>query len=85
MLSASAAEVGVRVSWLARGAAAWLLAAYKMVISPLLPRACRYWPTCSQYTAAAIEKYGLRRGMVLGICRIGRCHPFSSGGYDPVP
>lgn len=45
---------------------------------------CRFSPTCSLYTKQAIEKYGAVKGVVLGITRIGRCHPFSKGGYDPV-
>ena len=61
-----------------------LLHGYKTFVSPWLPRACRYWPSCSEYTAAAIEKYGPLRGILRGIVRIGRCHPFAAGGYDPV-
>lgn len=51
----------------------------------LLPKGqCRFSPTCSAYTKKAIEKYGAVKGVVLGMARIGRCHPFSKGGYDPV-
>ena len=58
---------------------------YQRVISPLLPAACIYTPTCSQYAVEAIERYGVGKGSWLAICRIIRCNPFHGGGYDPVP
>lgn len=69
----------------AERAAAAVLRFYKTVISPLLPRACRYEPTCSVYAREAIERYGLARGAFLALRRLGRCHPFRAGGFDPVP
>jgi putative membrane protein insertion efficiency factor len=61
-----------------------LLQLYKVTISPLLPPSCRFVPTCSEYARDAIEKYGALRGSWLGVRRLARCHPFHSGGYDPV-
>ncbi|MBA3061280.1 MAG: membrane protein insertion efficiency factor YidD [Nitrospirae bacterium] len=57
---------------------------YKYVISPLLPDSCRFVPTCSEYSAEAIERYGAVKGSYLSLKRILRCHPFHNGGYDPV-
>ena len=61
-----------------------LLRFYKSVISPLLPPACRYVPTCSDYAREAVERYGPMRGGWMAITRILRCHPFAGSGYDPV-
>jgi putative membrane protein insertion efficiency factor len=58
---------------------------YQKFISPGLPPSCRFYPTCSEYTLQAIAKYGALKGTWLGIKRVGRCHPFHPGGYDPVP
>ncbi|MBU4320692.1 MAG: membrane protein insertion efficiency factor YidD [Nitrospinae bacterium] len=57
---------------------------YKYAISPLLPDSCRFVPTCSEYSAEAIERYGAVKGSCLSLKRILRCHPFHNGGYDPV-
>jgi uncharacterized protein len=62
-----------------------LLKAYKHVISPLLPSACRFYPTCSEYMMEAVKLHGAARGVWLGLKRLGRCHPFCEGGFDPVP
>ena len=67
----------------------WLLVAlvraYQLFIGPLLPAACRYYPSCSAYAIEAIERHGAWRGSIMAARRIARCHPFRSGGYDPVP
>ena len=61
-----------------------LLRFYKMAISPWLPSACRFRPTCSEYMMDAVSRYGAIRGVWLGLKRLVRCHPFHQGGYDPV-
>ena len=58
---------------------------YQYAISPMLGRRCRYFPTCSEYTVDAIQKFGAVKGGWLGAKRICRCHPWHPGGYDPVP
>ena len=63
----------------------WALRFYKRHISPGLPPACRFIPTCSEYAYEAIEKYGAWKGGCLAAWRLLRCNPFCKGGYDPVP
>ncbi len=62
-----------------------LIRFYQRVISRGLPASCRFYPSCSEYTYQAVEKYGAVRGGWLGLRRISRCHPWNAGGYDPVP
>jgi uncharacterized protein len=57
---------------------------YQRVISPVLPRRCKYEPTCSHYAAQAVKEYGILRGLMLAGWRLLRCNPWSYGGYDPV-
>jgi len=62
-----------------------LVRTYQRAISPLLPKSCRYQPTCSEFTLEAIEIHGSFKGLLLGARRIGRCTPWGGSGYDPVP
>jgi uncharacterized protein len=62
-----------------------ILVFYKRAVSPWLPPACRFEPTCSVYAREAIERHGVARGSLLALQRLLRCHPLHSGGFDPVP
>ncbi|HVE65215.1 MAG TPA: membrane protein insertion efficiency factor YidD [Thermoanaerobaculia bacterium] len=84
-MSASSASSATNAKSPAARVAAAALRFYKTFVSPLLPRACRYEPTCSVYAREAIERHGLGRGAVLALKRLARCHPFRPGGFDPVP
>jgi len=68
-----------------RTALVLLVRLYQVGLSPLLPPACRYYPSCSAYAVEALEKHGALRGGWLALRRIARCHPFRPGGFDPVP
>lgn len=61
-----------------------VLQLYKRLISPMLPPSCKYTPTCSEYAAEALERYGLLRGGLMSAGRVLRCNPLAKGGYDPV-
>jgi putative membrane protein insertion efficiency factor len=63
----------------------FLVRGYQVVLSPLLPATCRFYPSCSAYAVEALERHGAWRGTKLTLRRLGRCHPFHPGGYDPVP
>ena len=63
----------------------FLIRGYQAMISPYLTPACRFTPTCSEYTRQAIGQYGALKGFVMGLKRLSRCHPLSSGGFHPVP
>ena len=69
---------------MARDVALGLITLYQRLISPILPPSCRFNPTCSEYAYQAIAKYGLVKGVWLGLNRLLRCHPFHPGGYDPL-
>ena len=62
-----------------------LVRMYQVVLSPIFGGHCRYYPSCSAYAIEALERHGALRGGWLAVCRIGRCHPFRPGGFDPVP
>jgi hypothetical protein len=62
-----------------------LVDAYRVALSPLLGGHCRFFPSCSVYAQEAVRSHGARRGALLALRRLGRCHPFSVGGFDPVP
>ena len=70
---------------LVRAALLGLIRLYQLTLSPWLGNPCRYEPTCSRYAAEAIERHGALRGVWLAAKRLGRCHPWGSSGYDPVP
>jgi putative membrane protein insertion efficiency factor len=62
-----------------------LVAAYRYLLSPMLGRSCRFFPSCSEYAMEALERHGALRGTWLTVRRVARCHPWHPGGYDPVP
>ncbi len=66
-------------------AALLLIRAYQLLVSPLLPRCCRFVPSCSQFAAEAFRRHGFWRGLRLSLGRLARCHPLAPGGWDPVP
>ena len=73
------------IARLPSGLMAGLIRLYQRLLSPLLPAACRFYPSCSQYALEAITRHGALKGGWLAARRLTRCHPFHPGGYDPVP
>jgi len=63
----------------------WLVRSYQAILGPLLGSSCRFEPSCSNYCIEAVRTHGAGRGLLLAARRLGRCHPFHAGGYDPVP
>jgi uncharacterized protein len=68
-----------------RHLAVGLIRFYQLAVSPLLGARCRFYPSCSEYTLIAVRRFGVVKGTGLGAWRLLRCHPFTQGGYDPVP
>jgi putative membrane protein insertion efficiency factor len=62
-----------------------LVRAYQYLLRPLLGSNCRFYPSCSDYAREALERHGALKGTWLAVCRVGRCHPYHPGGFDPVP
>jgi len=65
--------------------ASGMIRGYQLLLRPILPAACRFQPSCSEYAREVLERQGLLRGGWLALRRVGRCHPFNPGGYDPPP
>jgi putative membrane protein insertion efficiency factor len=86
---AASARESVGISAPAKSAATWWSLAfvqfYKIFLSPFFGGACKFYPSCSNYAYEAIARHGARRGIVLALKRLGRCRPFTQGGFDPVP
>jgi hypothetical protein len=74
----------VSAARVARRVAVAPILAYQRVLSPVLPRRCKYEPTCSSYAVQAVQEYGILRGLVLASWRLLRCNPWSHGGFDPI-
>ena len=83
--SGAAQRVSAALSRVGVGAAVGLVRAYQLLISPWLGRPCRHVPSCSAYAIGALRRFGVVRGGWLTLRRLARCHPWGTGGYDPVP
>jgi uncharacterized protein len=83
--SVALSEVTGRMGRAFRAALITAIRIYQRTLSRVLPPSCRFHPSCSAYMIQAVERYGVLRGMAMGVWRICRCNPFSKGGYDPVP
>ena len=77
--------MALSVAELPGAAARGLVRLYQILLSPFIGNQCRFHPSCSNYALEAIEQHGALRGCWLAVCRLGRCHPFHPGGFDPVP
>ena len=77
--------VGGAASRIPRLVITMMIRGYQLFVAPILPPSCRFYPSCSHYAAEAIERHGVRRGSILALRRLLRCHPWGGSGYDPVP
>lgn len=84
-MSASVASRALRAGFGFRALATLLIRLYRFALAPVLPKSCRFTPSCSAYAEEALRKHGFFRALWLIAARILRCHPFHPGGYDPVP
>ncbi len=85
MTATALAGRAIREGFGLRALAATLVRAYRVIAVPVLPKACRFYPSCSSYAEEALQKHGFFPAALLIVRRIARCHPFHPGGYDPVP
>ncbi len=85
MTAAAVAGRAIREGFGLRVVASLLVRAYRLLAVPVLPKACRFHPSCSSYAEEALRKHGFFPALLLIVRRIARCHPFHPGGYDPVP
>jgi len=74
-----------RAAWALGLAIRGAIRAYQLLLAPVLPPSCRYYPSCSHYTTEAVAEHGPWRGSLLALRRVSRCHPWGGSGYDPVP
>jgi putative membrane protein insertion efficiency factor len=72
------------MAFMMRRVLSFLLFSYHKLLSPLMPAACRFYPTCSVYASQAVRKHGILKGVSLSFRRLSRCHPWNAGGYDPL-
>jgi putative membrane protein insertion efficiency factor len=82
---ASEKEIGIRPRSAAQWVSLFLVRFYQVVLGPFFGGTCKFYPSCSRYAYEAIARHGARRGIFLALKRLGRCHPFTKGGVDPVP
>jgi putative membrane protein insertion efficiency factor len=76
--------MGLNISFISTRLCICIIKGYQLFFSPFFPPQCRFTPSCSNYTLEALDRYGLRIGLYYGLKRLLKCHPFHSGGYDPV-